>query len=100
MPDTMLKQVLHKNDLSTEQLHNSCAKVRANVLKKISQRQDGVAGLFSFSYNPLLGLASCCLGVILSLLIQNNNNFNDPEEFETFSSADYTVISFLNIIEE
>ncbi|MDR2337952.1 MAG: hypothetical protein LBE20_04815 [Deltaproteobacteria bacterium] len=95
-----IKQVLQKSDLSEEQLKNSCSRVRTKILQNIQQQQASVKDLFSFNYNPLLGLASCCLGIILSFLVQNNHNFINQNEFEMFSNADYTVISFLNIIEE
>ncbi len=95
-----IQSLLHKNDLSDEQIQKSCSRVKKNVLASIAKENTMCGSIFSFTYNPTLGFVSCCLGIIASFLISNNNNFNNPEVDEMlFTSNDYTVVSFLTIME-
>ena len=99
-----IKQALQKTDLSEEQVRLSGAKVKSAVLQRISTFKQP---LLSFSFNPLLGVASCALGLLLGIMLQTQNQlplvpyqqaYNN--ELEIFSGEDYTVVAFLNIMED
>ena len=101
----LIKQALQKTDLSEEQLRLSGAKVKSAVLQKVSALRQP---FMLFSYNPLLGLASCAAGLLLGVMLQSQPQmlpaFDQQaynQEMEILSdNDDYTIIALLNIMED
>jgi len=103
--DMNIKQLLQETDLSEEQLRLSGAKVKSAVLQKISALKQP---FLSFSYNPLLGFASCAAGLLLGVMLQSQpqmafDSYQQAynQEMDILSNNDdCTVVAFLNIMED